>query len=362
MPPLCSWRGRLGETALAADEELRVRSATVSAGSAGARVLVWEVAAIETLVGFALQTATHGLHNRQMLSAARCGPRSLAEGLDKDVMDTLLASMVEVSVGERQPVVAEGEGDERLYLVKSGGASVHQISDRRGGGSETLCVLRRGDCFGEAALLPPGHAHRVRRRTSVTAHGQVPLIAFAISAQELAAICGEHAAAITAWRDGLVEQIGSRAIAGVDGIVLERLQSDGATATLEALGKASHKENGRREARGAKKANKRAGGAPAAPNAAPTAAPAKSKPTSPDAVPAAGSAEGVPPRAAVRHDSPAGSPTGSRGVSPKKGRRRSSISAVLRATKKNGVAAKGGGAARSKGKGGGADAAVGAQA
>ena len=374
----------LGETALAADDELRVRSATVSAGGAGARVLVWEVAAIETLVGYTLQTATHALHSRQMLSAARCGPCSLAEGLDKDAMDTLLASMVELSFGERQPVVGEGEGDERLYLVKSGAASIQRLSDKRGGGSETLCVLQRGDCFGEIALLPPGHPLRVKRRTSVTAHGRAPLIALAISAHELAAICGEHAAAITAWRDGLTEQIGKYAIAGVDGVVLERLHSEGAAATLAALSKASQVV-GQRKTQGSKKANKankRAGGAPAAPSAAPdaaptaapTAAPAKSKQPTPDVVPAAGGAGGVPPRTVVRHHTPAGPPSGAASLmeSPKKGRRRSSVSAVLRAAKKTGSAKGGGAAHRDKGggaahrdKGGGAsgaDTAVRAQA
>ena len=50
--------GCLGESSLGPHDDTRVRGATVRAGEAGATVLVWRVASIETLIGFDLQAHT----------------------------------------------------------------------------------------------------------------------------------------------------------------------------------------------------------------------------------------------------------------------------------------------------------------
>ena len=53
-----------GESSLFAGEEMRVRGASIKAGPSGASLLTWNVSAIEALVGFELQAASHALFSR----------------------------------------------------------------------------------------------------------------------------------------------------------------------------------------------------------------------------------------------------------------------------------------------------------
>ena len=75
-----------GESALAAADEVRIRTASLRAGETGATVVSWAVSAIETLVGFSLQAASFALNNRKMLQEVKIGTRSLAEGLSREEM------------------------------------------------------------------------------------------------------------------------------------------------------------------------------------------------------------------------------------------------------------------------------------
>ncbi len=75
-----------GESALAAADEVRRRTASLRAGENGATVVSWAVSAVETLVGFSLQAASFALNNRKMLQEVKIGARSLAEGLTREEM------------------------------------------------------------------------------------------------------------------------------------------------------------------------------------------------------------------------------------------------------------------------------------
>ena len=49
-----------------------------SQGPNGASLLQWPVSAIETLVGFVLQTASLGVQNRRLLETAQCSKKAIA--------------------------------------------------------------------------------------------------------------------------------------------------------------------------------------------------------------------------------------------------------------------------------------------
>ena len=85
----------LGESALAAETEHRVRSSSVFAGPSGACVLVWPVSCLETVVGFELQAESLALQNRKLIERASCGGGvpSIARNLSRAQVDTLLSAL-----------------------------------------------------------------------------------------------------------------------------------------------------------------------------------------------------------------------------------------------------------------------------
>lgn len=172
-----------GEAALFADGEHRVRRATIRAAEGGASLVRWSVQAIETLVGYALQGSSTRVFNLKMLAQVKLGERLLVEGLTRDGLNQFLASMVERTYGEKEMVANEGELDDAMYVIKSGEALV-----KKSGGKEEVCMLRRGECFGEQALLGAASTIKAgKRRASVAVQGQ-ELVVLSLTAEALAAI------------------------------------------------------------------------------------------------------------------------------------------------------------------------------
>ena len=162
-----------GEACLFSDGEHRVRRATVRASEGGATLVRWSAQSIETLVGYALQGSSTKAFNLKMLNQVNVGGRALVEGLGSEEVSALVNAMAERTFGAKEVVAAEGEVDEALFVVKSGEVVV------RRGSKEELVVLKRGECFGEQALLtcvptrpPPPRAFAPRpawlRRTAST--------------------------------------------------------------------------------------------------------------------------------------------------------------------------------------------------
>jgi CRP-like cAMP-binding protein len=221
-----------GESALSADDELRVRGASIVAGDAGATLVVWHIASIETLLGFELQEASLGLQNRTMLEDARFGSHSLAQGLSKDEMDELFDMMDERSYAAKESIVRDGAIDEALLLIKSGEAHV-QRSGEGSSGAETLAVLRRGDCVGEAMLCveAEGALRTTKRKTRVLA--KTDLVALVLTPAALAKLVSNEA--WQAWREGLSEHLAATAHAGIDCVTVDRLTAAGSEAVIASL-------------------------------------------------------------------------------------------------------------------------------
>jgi CRP-like cAMP-binding protein len=213
-----------GESALFADDELRTRQAAIYAGRGGASILCWDVSKIETLVGFELQAASTQLFNRKMLESARCAGRLLVEGLETGAVDALAAAMVERVTPPLGVLCEEGAYDDALRMVKSGSAVV-----RRAAKTADIAELRRGDCVGESALLPPEvlpNGKRSRRKTSIVAQGGTPLVTLALSESSLLDAAMQNNR-LHAWRNVVIETIASRHTAGIDWIVMDRVNEAG---------------------------------------------------------------------------------------------------------------------------------------
>jgi len=213
-----------GESSLFAGEEMRVRGASIKAGPTGASLLTWNVSAIEALVGFELQAASHALFSRKMIESVRCAGRLFVQGLGKEQIDMLLDdAMLEQGVPDKAVVVSEGDVDQAFYIIKAGEA----VAVRGKGGRVHLATLGRGDCFGEAALsMLEGVAlsRRVKRKASIVAHGS-NLVLLALTPQALAQQPG-----IEGWW----QQLANGALAtstgithGVDSVVAEKVQANG---------------------------------------------------------------------------------------------------------------------------------------
>ena len=172
-----------GESALFYDEALRTRQASVQAGEGGAVVIRWPVNEIETLIGYELHKASEQLYTRKFLSSVRFGTISLFNGLTDDLVTHLMASLRTVTFDVGKTVVAHGNMDESVFIVKSGAAkAVMSAEDKaRAPGGGSLATLEKADYFGEAAFLHSGlGAKQHKRRTSMVVHGDSPLVLFAI--------------------------------------------------------------------------------------------------------------------------------------------------------------------------------------
>ena len=210
-----------GESALFAEDELRVRGASIIAGAGGAVILAWAVSAIEALVGFELQAASHALFNRKMMESVRCSKRLLVETLSKDQIDRLLSSMTEQTFTDKEVLVAEGDVDETFFIIKSGEA----VAKRGTGSRSLLATLRRADCFGEAALMPTEGHRRAKRKMSIIASGTSPLVVLTITLSKLLA-----ADELRDWWEHLAHGLlatSSGVTSGVDSVINERVQETG---------------------------------------------------------------------------------------------------------------------------------------
>ena len=303
-----------GESALFPDDELRVRRAAVLAGEHGALVVRWSVPAIETLIGFELQSASLALFNRKMLESVTCSKRTLVSGLQKDEMDILIALMVRRTFEPREALAEEGEFDHSFFIVESGEAVV-----RKGDGAKSeLMTLKRGDCFGEQALVPSDVLKRTKRKAAVIAKGPQNVVCLSLAPSALHACVGS----ISGWTRQLAQDIAASAVGGVDSVVTQRVGS----ASMSAL--APQAKGGNKP--GAANAGQRRPAAPVPPaavtgvsastavaahvdaDAAPPASPSSPPPTPPplpppasSASPAAGRAGGSPTSGRLSSGSPA---------------------------------------------------------
>ena len=253
-----------GESALLAIDELRVRKAMVAAGDRGACLIAWDVSAIETLVGFGLQVASVGLQNRMLLESVRCGDHLLTDGLSVEQLVTLTEVALEHSYDHRAHVLEEGDLDVDLYIVQSGEAVMRREVEPEYGptGHEVLCHLKRGDVFGEQALLALGGQMSFNdfrgdddddddvdnvddddddewrgpvpvsraRRTSVVVRGRSPFICLVLSPEVLFGIDS-----LVGWTMALLARVEGKCVRGVDAVLLEALEVDGNEPALMSL-------------------------------------------------------------------------------------------------------------------------------
>jgi len=200
-----------GESALFPDDELRVRRAAVAAGEQGAVVVRWHVSAIETLIGFELQQASLALFNRKMLESVTCAKRTLVDGLQKDEMDALIALMVRRTFEPREVLADEGDFDHAFYIVESGEALV-----KKGEGAKSeIVTLKRGDCFGEQALVPRDALKQTKRKASVIAKGPQNVVCLSLAPEHFHRMHGH----IEGWMRQLTADIAATAIGGIDSVV-----------------------------------------------------------------------------------------------------------------------------------------------
>lgn len=214
----------MGESALAADDDMRVRTSSILAGEDGATVISWAVSAIETLVGFDLQAGYNALNNRRMLQDVKIGDRYLASGLEKDQMDLLLESMEEVSHTAKHMLVTEGEMDSNLYIIRTGDASITW----EGCTPSQAIHLKRGDCYGEQSIVSKEAMRRAKRKTNVLVSSKCPtLVAGVISTRVVEEMRSQYDW-FDGWWQALVEHVAATAVPGLDAVVVAKLQEEGA--------------------------------------------------------------------------------------------------------------------------------------
>lgn len=288
-----------GEAAFLADEAKRVRRATVRAGKAGgATVLTWDVAALETLVGFEFQGQVEKLADARILAKVKVGERELFGELSSDAAAELYRSMHDITFKNKEILAAEGDLDGGIFVVKYGELKAFRTEEMRTKAAPAaldtqdkvsytqveLVTLRHGDCFGENALI--GGVAQPRRRTTITAFGTAtvlycPAASMLVEGSEGAPceVCGqvtervlhgtvqlpsaEVSDEVADWSRQLGEYFaasppvaGALVPAGVDCVIAERLQEDGGRG-LGSLG-LSHPSKGS-QSKGDEKSGRRRG-------------------------------------------------------------------------------------------------------
>ena len=141
-----------GEAAMYPDQEQRVVGADITAWAGSAMLMRFAVADVEALLGYGLQARAMTAFNRRMLEAVTIGGKLICEHLAESELAWLCAVLVHEPPrhsGER--VIAEGETDEKLFIIRRGVASV---STARYGEAGTLSA---GQFFGELALTGKKH-------------------------------------------------------------------------------------------------------------------------------------------------------------------------------------------------------------
>ncbi len=287
-----------GESALFPDDELRVRRAAVLAGSGGAVVVRWNVAAIETLIGFELQAASLALFNRKMLESVTLAKRHLVDGMQKDDMDTLIGLMMRRSFEERAPLAEEGEFDAAFFIIESGEAVV-----KKGEGAKSeILTLKRGDCFGEQALVPQESLKRTKRKASVIAKGPQNVVCLALTPEAFHNV--QHGS-LLGWTRQLATDIATTAVGGVDSVVSTKAGSASVSAlSPQAKGQNKPGAAAAQKRQAALEAAQQASAAPQAADVPPPSAPPLLPPPPTGGKPAGSSAGGSPASARKRTDSP----------------------------------------------------------
>lgn len=106
-PPEC-----FGESSLYADDALRIRQASVTAGEGGATLISLPVCHLENLIGYGLQDESVRLFNRKLLQSVSfstaAGKRFLTKGMSRENADWLVAAMQENTYKPKAVVVADG--------------------------------------------------------------------------------------------------------------------------------------------------------------------------------------------------------------------------------------------------------------
>ena len=228
-----------GESALFPDDDLRVRRATILAGEQGAIVVRWSVSAIETLIGFELQAASLALFNRKMLESVSCARRTLVEGLKKDDMDMLIGAMHRKTFEVNDVLAEEGEFDSHFFIIESGEAIV-----KKGEGTKSeVLVLRRGDCFGEQALVPPDKLRRQKRKTSIIAKGPTSVMTLMLSADDFNRLRGP----MGNWVNQFATDIASNSMGGIDSVITAK--AVGSLSTINPQTKKDQKAGNKAEKR-----------------------------------------------------------------------------------------------------------------
>lgn len=184
MPPLA-----FGENALYAEEALRTRNATVTAGPSGCTLLSFPVSAIEALVGYLPQDIAVKRYNRKLLMSVKVGDKEtpLCEGLAEEQLDWLVEAVVEEAHAGGTVLAVEGASDDRLQILKRGTASVTYSK----GGNQPRTLLA-GDFFGERSLVK-----EIKRKSSVTA-GPPQLLTVSLSGKMI-----RNRAELAEWRERL---------------------------------------------------------------------------------------------------------------------------------------------------------------
>lgn len=235
----------LGESALAAEEEQRVRSSSVFSCSTGATVLIWPVSCLETAVGFELQAESVALQNRKLIERSTCGTTipSLAKSLDRNQVDLLLDAMVLHTFQPKEVVVSEGTVDEALHIICSGEAAVRKAQ----GSKVDVATLRREDCFGEQSLLRADAMKRTRRKTTIYNSGGKPLVTFTIGLDAILAL-----PFMQAWLEALASAVFTDGTAGIDALVVERVQAAGGNVAsiTNAAARTNTKEDDKKRGKG----------------------------------------------------------------------------------------------------------------
>ena len=162
-----------GEASLYPVDSERLYEADFTAWAGPATLMKFAVADIEALLGFALQDRALTTLNQTMLEHVEIYGEPIMNGLS-DELKTFLSSAI-VHEGARQPgefVVKEGDTDEKLYVIRSGYATI-STSDLGEAGQ-----IGPGQYFGELALT--GRKHKRRASISVSREGPLQLLSLSV--------------------------------------------------------------------------------------------------------------------------------------------------------------------------------------
>jgi hypothetical protein len=112
-----------------------------------------------------------------------------------------------------------------------------------------VAVLHRGDAFGEVGLLHVDSPSRAKRKMSVVARGDAPLVTLKLTSSAILETESPARAGLAAWHAellGHIERTASEGLSGVDAVIVQQLRRRGETgkALLATLEKSSAGKGG----------------------------------------------------------------------------------------------------------------------